>query len=155
MSYEVKFPDWEDRVRAAAASSLTATGAAAILGVKYQTYKKYAEKYGCFVKNPAGKGMPGEASSNKIPIEEILEGLHPQYQSNKLRKRLLSENIFPHICFNCELEVWLNQPIPLELNHIDGDCHNHILSNLELLCPNCHSLTDTYRGKNKGVVVKR
>lgn len=40
--------------------------------------------------------------------------------------------------------------VPLEVNHIDGDSQNNIEANLELLCPNCHSLTDTYRALNKG-----
>jgi hypothetical protein len=40
--------------------------------------------------------------------------------------------------------------IPLEINHIDGDSTNNVESNLELICPNCHSLTSTYRGLNKG-----
>ena len=39
---------------------------------------------------------------------------------------------------------------PIELEHIDGDCTNNKLSNLKLLCPNCHSLTPTYKGANKG-----
>lgn len=43
---------------------------------------------------------------------------------------------------------WLGQPIPLELHHKDGNKNHNELSNYELLCPNCHALTDTYRGKN-------
>lgn len=48
--------------------------------------------------------------------------------------------------FNTE---WLNEPIPLELDHINGICHDNRLENLRLLCPNCHAKTSTYRGKNK------
>jgi len=40
--------------------------------------------------------------------------------------------------------------VPLVLNHIDGDSSNNVLSNLEILCPNCDSLTPTYKGLNKG-----
>jgi len=43
----------------------------------------------------------------------------------------------------------MDQPIPLELDHIDGNHQNNALDNLRLLCPNCHSLTPTFRGKNK------
>ena len=39
--------------------------------------------------------------------------------------------------------------VPLEVNHIDGNCSNHIEKNLELICPNCHSLTPTFRSLNK------
>lgn len=40
--------------------------------------------------------------------------------------------------------------IPLEIDHIDGDYTNNSEDNLQLLCPNCHSLTSTYKGANKG-----
>jgi len=49
----------------------------------------------------------------------------------------------------CKQITWLEKDIPLELHHIDGDHSNNELSNLTLLCPNCHALTDNYRGKNK------
>lgn len=54
----------------------------------------------------------------------------------------------PHQCENCGLTEWLNQPIPLEVHHKDGNRLNNSLENLQLLCPNCHSLTDNYKGKN-------
>jgi 5-methylcytosine-specific restriction endonuclease McrA len=53
-----------------------------------------------------------------------------------------------HKCQRCNLKEWLNQPITLELEHIDGDNKNNVKDNLELLCPNCHSYTDTWRGRN-------
>lgn len=53
-----------------------------------------------------------------------------------------------HRCEKCGLTSWLDQKIPLELHHIDGNRRNNDLSNLQLLCPNCHSLTDTFRGRN-------
>ena len=52
-------------------------------------------------------------------------------------------------CENCGLEEWLGQPINLEIHHIDGDRLNNDLSNLILLCPNCHSYTDNFRRKSK------
>jgi hypothetical protein len=70
------------------------------------------------------------------------------YQSNKLRKRLIKEGIFESRCASCNQTEWLRKPIPLELDHIDGDKTNNELSNLRLICPNCHALTPTYRGKN-------
>lgn len=47
-------------------------------------------------------------------------------------------------CENCGIEEWLGQPINLEIHHIDGNHYNNDLSNLQLLCPNCHSYTDNY-----------
>ena len=69
-------------------------------------------------------------------------------QSNKVRTKLLKENYKEHRCENCGLTTWLNKPIPLELHHKDGNRHNNTLENFGLLCPNCHALTDSYRGKN-------
>jgi len=70
-------------------------------------------------------------------------------QTYKLKNRLINAGIFDHQCQNCKLKDWLNKPIPLELHHKDGDNSNNELSNLSMLCPNCHALTDNYRGKNK------
>jgi hypothetical protein len=44
----------------------------------------------------------------------------------------------------------MSQPIPLELDHIDGDAGNNNYDNLRVLCPNCHALTPTFKAKNKG-----
>ena len=54
-----------------------------------------------------------------------------------------------HECENCYLTEWCGEPIPLEQHHKDDDKNNNVRSNLELLCPNCHALTDNYRGKGK------
>lgn len=52
-----------------------------------------------------------------------------------------------HICQRCNLDEWLGELITLEVHHIDGDNLNNKESNLQLLCPNCHSQTDNWRGK--------
>ena len=53
-----------------------------------------------------------------------------------------------HKCENCGLTEWLNEPIPLEVHHLDGKELNSELDNLILLCPNCHALTENYIGRN-------
>ena len=53
-----------------------------------------------------------------------------------------------HKCECCGNTEWLNKPITLEIHHIDGDNQNNEIDNLQLLCPNCHSQTDNWRGKN-------
>lgn len=51
-------------------------------------------------------------------------------------------------CECCHNTTWLDKPITLEVHHLDGDSLNNTLENLQLLCPNCHSYTDNWRGKN-------
>lgn len=78
------------------------------------------------------------------PTEDYLSNEH-LISSHKLRLRLLKEKYFDHKCYGCNLTTWNDQPIPLELEHKDGDNKNNNIENLTLLCPNCHAQTATYR----------
>lgn len=53
-------------------------------------------------------------------------------------------------CEICKNSTWMNKPIPIELDHIDGNSSNNFVENLRLLCCNCHAQTETYKGKNVG-----
>lgn len=64
-------------------------------------------------------------------------------------KRYLQET-YGYKCSVCKIENWLGKSITLELEHKDGNSENNNLENLCLLCPNCHSQTPTFKGKNKG-----
>ena len=88
-------------------------------------------------------------SVKKIDLFDILEGKYPSYQTFKLRNRLISEGIKYNICEICNIEDWFGKEISMQLDHIDGNSHNHLLENLRMICPNCHSQTETYCGKNK------
>lgn len=88
-----------------------------------------------------GKGRKLPA---KRPIDVYLRN-KANIKSDKLRQRLLREGIFEKKCSSCNLSEWLSKPIPLELDHIDGNHFNNALENLRILCPNCHSLTPTHR----------
>lgn len=71
--------------------------------------------------------------------------------SNYKLNSFLKKNIIRirgNICEKCKNTHWLDLPIKLEIHHKDGDRTNNEIDNLELLCPNCHSFTDNWRGKN-------
>ena len=91
-------------------------------------------------------------NSPKIPLIEIIEnGKYSYYQSYKLKNRLVSEGVKKNVCEICGQSSWMGKQLNLELHHMDGNRQNHKLSNIRLLCPNCHSQTDTFRAKNKRI----
>jgi hypothetical protein len=115
--------------------------AASKLGLHFNTFKKYAIKYNCYKTNQSGKGIK-KYHTNLLDITKI--------QSRAgIRNRIIRGNLISYQCSECELSEWKGQKLSLHLDHIDGNGHNHELSNLRFLCPNCHSLTETYTGKNK------
>lgn len=87
----------------------------------------------------------------QIPYSD-LEWFMPNLATNssRLRIKLLKKGLLSPKCYECELVEWRGMPAPLHLDHIDGNRANCMLSNLRLLCPNCHALTDTYAGRNIG-----
>lgn len=116
------------------------------LNCKQDTLNRYLDKMGIvYTGNMSGKGFTKKHDC--MTLQEYLEK-STDIQSNKVRKKLLTEGYKEHKCENCGLTQWLGQPIPLELHHKDGNHNNNTLENYILLCPNCHAFTDSYRGKN-------
>lgn len=70
--------------------------------------------------------------------------------TDTVKKRFLKK--VDYVCQECNISHWNGKKISLQMDHIDGDCCNHLFSNLRLLCPNCHSQTDTFARKNRKVV---
>ena len=113
------------------------------LGLTTVTLWRRAKKLGIKWSEIKRKGV------KKIELQDILDGKHPEYQTFKLKIRLINENIKENKCEICEITEWQGNPIAMQLDHIDGNSHNHLLNNLRIICPNCHSQTETYCGKNK------
>lgn len=68
-------------------------------------------------------------------------------EKSTIKKILIKDR--GHKCFKCQNKTWMDFPIPLEIHHIDGNSKNDDFNNIQLLCPNCHTLTPNYKGKNK------
>ena len=81
------------------------------------------------------------------PIEEVL--IDGQLaQTSDLKRRLFREGLKKRMCETCQRYSWNGQPIPLELDHINGRRTDNRLINLRILCPNCHAQTPNYGGRN-------
>ena len=121
----------------------------AAYGGNYDVLRKAIKHYKLDTSHFTGQAWnKGKNLPPKRPIEQYLNNKIP-IQSFKLRNRLLKEGIFEHKCSNCKRTSWLSQPIPLELDHINGNNKDNRLRNLRLLCPNCHAFTPTYRSKKR------
>lgn len=83
------------------------------------------------------------------PVDIFCE--NSKYARPNLRAAVLKYNIIPlYCCSKCELgSEWDNEPLSLELDHINGMHNDNRIENLRWLCPNCHSQTKTFKGKNR------
>lgn len=135
-----------NELRLAIESSTSMTQAATKLGIQFGTLKKYAIANDLYETNQGGRGT-SKNRHYKSTLADILSGKHPEYQSYKLKHRLYKEGIKKNECEECGISGWNGKSLECELDHINGISHDHILSNLRILCPNCHSQTDTFRFK--------
>lgn len=82
-------------------------------------------------------------------LKKHLERNNYKHTSNHLLKKILITSGKKYECEECNLSEWRDNVLSLELDHIDGNSFNNDLNNLRFLCPNCHSITENFRGKNK------
>ena len=79
----------------------------------------------------------GKISPNKLPLDEHFK--NPNSKSSYLRNRMIKEGLKEYKCERCGLNEWCGDKIPLELDHKDSNHWNNNLSNLWIICPNCHA----------------
>lgn len=92
-----------------------------------------------------GKSFP----KKKLDAKEWLIENCPNVMNSRTKRRLLDEGYLDEKCYTCGLgPTWNDKALVLHLDHINGDPFDNRIENLRILCPNCHSQTDTYAGKN-------
>lgn len=94
-----------------------------------------------------GRPVPRKGVRRGVPLEDLLV-LGRVTSGSVLGRRLVTAGLLQDCCAGCGGTAWQGEPIPLELDHTNGDRTDNRLENLRLLCPNCHALTPTYRGRN-------
>ena len=120
-------------------------------GGNYEQIKKYIKEHNLNTDHFTGpawsKGLRGILRPS-TPLELILVK-DSSFQSFKLKQKLFARGIKTKCCEECGwAKVSDDGRVPLELDHINGDRHDNRIENLRVLCPNCHSLKPTHRGKN-------
>ena len=134
----------EQEIKDAISNSVSMAQAADSLGLAFSTFKRYAVKYDVYdASNQAGKGT----TKVKKKLSDVFSGKVHMVTSN-LRVRLIREGFKSHECEECGISEWNGKAISLELDHVSGIRSDNSLENLKLLCPNCHSQTHTFRGRN-------
>lgn len=75
--------------------------------------------------------------------------INTPHSGGHIRERLLKYNLIPYKCDICgNIGEWMKKPLRLQVDHINGDHNDNRLENLRFLCPNCHTQTETFAGKN-------
>ncbi|MFE8986325.1 HNH endonuclease signature motif containing protein [Streptomyces collinus] len=101
-------------------------------------------------KVPTRRGKPWRPRTPEAFLVEQPADRARRVSSDRLKWAMASSGVAER-CALCGTEaVWRGRPLPLEVDHVDGDWRNNRIENLRLLCPNCHSTTDSYRGRGKG-----
>lgn len=87
----------------------------------------------------------------KVDPNKIISGEYTTKSRYNLKKQIIKFNLIPYVCAKCgNTGTWNDEPLSLQLDHINGINNDDRLKNLRFLCPNCHAQTPTYAGKAKG-----
>lgn len=89
------------------------------------------------------------AKGKQLVPDEIMFSENSTYSNEAIKQRIVANDLFEYKCKKCGIKEWQGETIVLDLDHVNGNNRDNRLENLRYLCPNCHSQTDTYKGRNK------
>lgn len=130
----------------------SAYAASILVGATYTSFIRYAKMHGIYKTNQGGKGYT-KPKPRKFSLQELLvKDRATRTSSASLKARVIDAGLLKNECDECGLQPeWQGKKLVLHLEHTNGDHQDNRLENLRLLCPNCHSQTDTYcRGQYRG-----
>ena len=107
--------------------------------------KRRIAELNCSTEHFSRKG-PGQQAKHALVDVLVENSTYANIAS--LKRRLIREEILEYKCAICGINQWLGKEISLQLDHINGINNDHRVENLRFLCPNCHSQTNTYGGRN-------
>ena len=138
-----------DKVIEVSRSCNSASEACRILGLPWRKYRKLALMLGCYYPNQGQKGIPASKRTYSFTVEDLNVGRVTKISNYQLKSFLFFNNLKEHRCEICGIgEVWNGMPLVLQVHHIDGNNTNNRLSNIQILCPNCHSQTENFGRRN-------
>lgn len=148
-----------EMIKSAAEQSPSMKQAADLMGIPYSTFIRYAKKFELYSPN---QGLVGARKPWRECLKQSLDDLlKPDISttSARLKIKLFAAGLLKEECSACGIgPEWNGKKLTLQLDHIDGNRRNNLLVNLRILCPNCHSQTDTFcrgQGKNYAGVAER
>jgi len=116
-------------------------------GGNYSNLQNRCKEFGIDTSHFTGQGWNkyGHPNfGNNIDVNKTLILRKKKRSSSKTKELVLNHKLKPYKCEICGITEWLDNPITLQLHHINGNPLDDRLENLQILCPNCHSQTDSY-----------
>lgn len=120
-------------------------------GSNYSTLENRIREEGIdvdHIKKAQKERRKGNLRTNKLEDDEVFV-VNSEYSRFHLKNRIIKDRLLDYVCVSCgNTGEWNGRPLVLTLDHINGINDDNRLENLRFLCPNCHSQTDTFAGRN-------